>query len=282
MTAVLTAHRQFGSKARVAHELLRLVPTDARVWVEGFAGTAAMTLAKPPHPAEHPNDLNGDIVNLFDVMRDDASLDRLCQLLELTPWAQEEFIRCRDHVIAVDADAAVDAVERARRFLVASWQAIGGKQHSKTSWRLDLGRSWLTSTWSRIPLRLRAVAERLRFAHIHRKHIADLVAMFGREPGAILFLDPPYPQHSLATHERMYSVEMTDEEHAALAEQLRGVKCRVLLTMSVGTVYSEILADWRVTPFEVRGLKNTVKTELALTNYVPPARERDLLSIGAA
>jgi len=270
--ATLTVHRQFGSKVRVAERLLALLPSDSRVWVEAFAGTAAMTLAKPPHPVEHLNDLNGDVVNLFEVLRDPAALDRLCGLLEFTPYAQEEFERCRNAVWSSDADHAPDPAERARRFLVASWQAIGGKQIARANWRLDLGRSWLIGTWTRLPLRLQMAAQRLRLCHIHRRHIAEIVAMFGRNPNAMIFLDPPYPLSTRATHEAMYAVEMTDAEHEALARQLRGITARALLTISAGTVYGEVLGDWHVTPYPVRGLKNQVKHELALTNYAPPFR----------
>lgn len=265
-----TVHRQFGSKVRVAERLLQLVPADVMVWVEGFAGTAAMTLAKPPHPAEHLNDLNGDVVNLFEVLRDPASCARLCELVDFTPYAQEEFERCRSEVWTSEADDAADPVERARRFLVASWQAIGGKQFTKANWRLDLGRSWLIGTWTRLPLRLQTAAQRLKLCHIHRRHITDMVGMFGRYSGAVLFLDPPYPVATRGTHETMYAVEMGDAEHEALAKQLRKVASRVLLTISEHTVYSEVLRDWHVTPYAVRGLRNKVKTEMALTNYRPP------------
>lgn len=268
---VSTAHRQFGSKARVAGELMKLLPTDASVWVEGFAGTAALTLAKPPHPAEHLNDRNGDVVNLFEVMRDDTSLARLIRLVELTPYAQQEFIACRDEVWTTDAEDAADPVERARRFLVASWQGFGGKQHTRASWRLDKGRSSLAATWHGIPSRLAVVAQRLRLCHVHRRHILDLVKLFADSRKAILFLDPPYPRSTLNGHEIMYAVDMTDDEHAELAHLLRSVKCRVLMTMAQGTVYSEVLSDWTHTHYGVRSLTNSKQTEVAISNYVPPA-----------
>lgn len=267
---IQTATRQFGSKARVAHELRGLLYPKATVWVEGFAGTAAMTLAKPPHAVEHLNDLNGDAVNLFRVLRDDAQRQHLCALIEMTPYAQEEFMACRNQVWTTDADHAPDPVERARQFLVASWQGFGGKQHVRASWRLDKGRSSLTNTWIGLPDRLASVAQRLRLCHLHRRHIRDLVTLFAGKPETLLFLDPPYPRHTLNGHEVMYAVDMTDAEHAALAEQLRTVHCRVLITMAVGTVYSEVLSDWVHTPYGVRSLTNSAQQEVAISNYQPP------------
>jgi DNA adenine methylase len=269
--AVPTTHRQFGSKVRVAAQLLALVPADVRVWVEGFAGTAAMTLAKAPHPAEHINDFNRDVVGLYSVLRDDAQRERLCRLLSLTPYAEAEFRACLEALYG-GAAPVDDPVERARQWLVCSWQAIGGKQLLKASWRLDLCRSWLIPVWQSVPARLQEVAVRLRGAHIHCKHILELVDLFADKPEVLLFLDPPYPRHTLATHETLYAVDMSDDEHRALAERLRTVRCRVLLTMGLDTVYQRVLADWHVVPFSVRGMRNAVKTEAALLNYTPPAR----------
>jgi DNA adenine methylase len=274
---VSTAHRQFGSKARVAEELLPFLPMDAAVWVEGFAGTAAMTLAKPPHPAEHLNDANGDVVNLFRVLRDDDELAKLCRMVEMTPYAQEEFITCRDLVWSSDADQAPDPTLRAWQFLVASWMSFGGKQHRRASWRLDKGRSSLSTTWIGIPDRLVSVAQRLRRCHIHRRHIINLVAAFADQAEALLFLDPPYPRHTLNGHQTMYAVNMTDEEHQELARALRDVRCRVLITMARGTVYSDILRDWHHANYSVRSLTNSLQTEVAISNYPPPHRARSLL-----
>lgn len=268
--AVVTAHRQFGSKARVARELLRLVPADVAVWIEGFAGTAAMTIAKVPSPVEHINDLNGEVVNLFGVLRDEAARRRLVELIELTPYAQEEFETCRDAVWKADAIGA-DPVERARMFLVASWQGYGGKQHERAVWRLDKARPTVVTTWRGLPKRLQAVGQRLSGVHVHRKHIADLVERFSDQPSALLFLDPPYPRCTLNGHEIMYAVDMTDAEHEALARQLRGCRCRVLMTMAAGSVYSDVLADWVHTPYGVRSLANSKQTEVAISNYAPPA-----------
>jgi DNA adenine methylase len=264
---MMAVHRQFGSKARVADVLLALVPDDVRVWVEGFAGTASLTLAKRPHRDEHLNDLNRGVVNLFAVLRDNAMRERLCALLELTPYAQAEFVDCR-HSMA--GESIGDPVEHARQFLVSSWQGFGPKQVNRNSWRLERRASSVISRWLGLPEQIRLVAERLRMVHVHCRHVADIVGMFGRDTDALLYLDPPYPIHTLATHEHVYAVTMSDGEHDDLACQLRSVRCRVLLTMAAGTVYSDALRHWHVTPYPVRGLRNTVKTELALTNYPPP------------
>lgn len=87
-------HRQFGSKARVADRILSLVPPGRRVWIEVFAGSAAITFAKAPHPVEHINDLSGHIVNLFRVVRDPALRIALQEVVSMTPYAAAELWDC--------------------------------------------------------------------------------------------------------------------------------------------------------------------------------------------
>lgn len=277
MTAVRTAHRQMGSKARIAHQIAAMVPRDTTVWVEVFAGTAAATLTRQPDKsAEHINDRNGLIVNLYRVMRDPHQLDQLCRAVTLTPYAQAEFEASRE--IWNDPDAeSLDPVERARRMLVASWQAIGGKQIRHASWRLDLGRSWLIPVWQGVPERLRQTAQRLMNCQIHNRHAFDMLDMFGANGSATLYLDPPYPRDSLATHEVLYAVDMDRAEHLDLIERLVRVKARVILSMSAHPLYDVALADagWWSRDIPVRDLRNATKIERIHCNFRPA---QDLLS----
>jgi DNA adenine methylase len=264
---VKTAHRQFGSKARVAAGLAALVPPGTKAWVEVFAGTAAVTLAKPPHPAEHLNDMNGDIVNLFSVLRDAPSRGRLIEAVELTPWAEEEFAAAKDRA------AVADPVERARLFLISSWQGVGGSQRASAGWRLERRSGSHISVWRTVPERLASVGERLRQVYVHQKDAVDIVRRFGDLEDACLFVDPPYPSTSLATNASQYAVNMDDSQHAALVEALARIRAKAIVTMNPGTVYEKLAAEhgWRRSIILVRGLRNSVKEEVVYTNFEPTA-----------
>ncbi len=265
-----TVHRQFGSKVRLAGDIIRLIPAGCRVWVEGFAGSAAVTLAKPPHRFENLNDKDGEIVNLFRVIRDREMCAELAELIALTPYAQQEFAEA----CLAEAGAA-GPVERARLFLVRSWMSIGAPTANN---RLSWSAGWRSSSkanspvphvWQRVPARILAAADRLKHATIHCADIRDIVARFGPMPDSCLFLDPPYPNSAIDTKARPYAVDMTEEEHAALAEDLRGVAGAVILTMAEDTVYDQVLQDWHRTTVAVRGLVNSVKSEVIYTNFRP-------------
>lgn len=260
------AFQYFGAKARSAHRILRLVRPGHWTWVEGFAGSAAVTLAKPRHRDEHLNDLNGQIVNLFRVLRDDDMRLRLCQLVELTPYAQSEY---ED---AVTTSPTGDLVEDARRFMVRTWQGFQGAGWGATGWKsLDSSNKSRALVWLDVPARIRAVAERLRGVVIHQRDIMEIVQKFGPRPDTVLFLDPPYPAGSHNSRCQTYAVNMTNEQHAELARALVAARCDVIMTMGQGTLYDDALADWHRTPLPVRGLRNTVKDEVIFTNYQPPA-----------
>ncbi|MEN2977890.1 DNA adenine methylase [Tistrella bauzanensis] len=271
MTVIRTAHRQMGSKARMAHQVAALCPRDTGIWVEVFAGTAAVTLAREPgRSVEHINDANGLITNLYRVMRDRQQLDELCKAIALTPYAQAEFEAAREIWSTPDADD-IAPVERARRLLVASWQAIGGKQIRTANWRLDLGRSWLTATWRGVQDRLRATAERLMNVHVHQRHAFEMLAMFGGRQTATLYVDPPYPRETLGTHEVLYAVDMTPTEHVELIERVTRAQARIILSMSPCPLYDDALSDagWWSCDTPVRGLRNAVKIERIHCNFWP-------------
>src|SRR5207302_11446921 len=87
-------------------------------WVELVCGSAAMTLAKSVAPIEIVNDINGEIVNFFQQLRDNGA--ELNKLISLTPYARAEFENARLK------EPNLSRLERARRFFVAAMMAING------------------------------------------------------------------------------------------------------------------------------------------------------------
>lgn len=60
-----------GGKTRLLGDILPLVPSDASEIVEPFAGSAALSLHLTPERCLL-NDMNGELVNLYQVVRDDV------------------------------------------------------------------------------------------------------------------------------------------------------------------------------------------------------------------
>ena len=247
----------YGSKETMCRQIHGMIPHGVISWVDVFCGSAIVTLKKPRHPREVINDLNSDVINLFEVLRSPQAED-LYAAIELTPFGDGELRS------VYDADPVDDAVETARRFLVWSWFGRGGDNH-RTGLRWSKKQTVAPElAWARLPDRLTAVAERLRGICIRSEDCMKIVDDYDAED-CLLFVDPPYP----GPVGRRYKVKMADEQHVALAERLRDCKAHVILTMSTDSVYSEVLADWQRHDSSVITNAGTVKPEAIFTNFEP-------------
>ena len=114
----------FGGKTRIADQIAALLPPHEH-YVEPFAGSLAVLLAKPPSAMETVSDLDGDLMNFWRVLRErPQELERACAL---TPHSRAE------HQAAYEA--ADDDLERARRIWVRLTQGRSGQHHQRTGWR---------------------------------------------------------------------------------------------------------------------------------------------------
>ncbi|HYD32441.1 MAG TPA: DNA adenine methylase [Azospirillaceae bacterium] len=257
MTAIRRPINYYGSKEKMCPHIHALIPPGISTWVDLFCGSAVVTLKKPRHRREVINDLNGDIINLFQVLRSDRAKD-LYRAIELTPYAENLLY----HVY--EQEPADDPVERALQFLVRSWFGRGGDNH-KTGLRWSKNMTVAPEmTWARLPARLVPVAERLRGICIRSADALKIIDDYDH-PECCLFVDPPYPGEV----GRRYAVRMSAGAHQELAERLATTQAKVILTMNPGTVYGEVLAHWTVTEVAVQGGGNAFKVEHILTNFPP-------------
>jgi len=84
----------FGGKGHLARRIVPLLPPH-KCYVEPFCGAGAVFFWKPRAPLETLNDLAGDVVHFYRVLRDPVAFERFRVLAELTPYAREEFEECR-------------------------------------------------------------------------------------------------------------------------------------------------------------------------------------------
>jgi hypothetical protein len=80
----------YGGKYSHLEWLLPLLP-PANHYCEPFAGSAAVLLNRNPSPVETYNDIDGEVVNFFKVLRE--SQQDLVDAIMLTPFSREELTR---------------------------------------------------------------------------------------------------------------------------------------------------------------------------------------------
>lgn len=236
----------FGGKSRLAPWIVSLMPPH-RVYVEAFAGSAAVLFAKAPCQHEILNDLSGGLVNFFAVLRDDPG--QLERVVSLTPFSRQEFEACENH-----ADPTLDPIERARRWWVRSTQGFG-QSTAKTGWSISINPNVNrpTSLITRID-RFRDLAERLRGCFIESRPAISCIERYGA-PDAVIYADPPYLDvtrtsfNDAAGNRRRpngdYEVEyQTEDDHRELAAALLATPATVLLSGYESDLYDDLYADW--------------------------------------
>lgn len=236
--------RYHGGKWMLAPWIIEHFPAH-RVYTEPFGGAASVLMRKPRAAlVEVLNDADGEIVNVYRVLRDPAMAVRLAELLTLTPFARTEF--------AESYERADDPVEQARRTVVRSFQGFGSDSASgaTTGFRANGNRQSAhpAKDWSNYPAAVRDFTERLRGVVIECRDAVEIVAQQDG-PGALHYCDPPYPHstRSLATTRvgKGYRHEMTDGEHRALAEVLRAAVGMVVVSGYACDLYDdELYPDW--------------------------------------
>jgi len=115
MTSKMIAFGWYGGEYTHLDWLLPLLPQTTH-YCEPFGGSAAVLINRAPSPVETYNDVDGELVNFFRVLRNQK--EELLEAIGLTPFAREELR------IAVNGAAEqLSHLRRARRFFVRARQA---------------------------------------------------------------------------------------------------------------------------------------------------------------
>ena len=94
----------------------------------------------------------------------------------------------------------------------------------------------------------------------------------------LVYCDPPYV---LSTRTgRQYRHEMTDAQHAALLDTLKGLPCMVMLSGYWTALYGAALRDWHVLSFQAMTRGGRMATEYLWRNYPAPLALHDYRYLG--
>lgn len=236
--------RWHGGKWRLAPWIVDHLPRH-RVYVEPFGGAASVLLRKPRSYAEIYNDLDGDVVNLFRVLRSpDAA--RLVDMIRLTPFARDEFIAAYEH--------SDDPLEMARRLIVRSFMGFGtsGAAGLNTGFRANSSRSGTTPAhdWTNYPDALAITIERLAGVVVENRPALEVMRQHDG-PDTLHYVDPPYMPETRSRKWRragqpyhVYRHELDEADHAELLEALNALRGMVVLSGYPSALYDAALSDW--------------------------------------
>lgn len=272
------ALRYLGGKWKLAPWIVGHFPPHD-LYVEPFGGGASVLLRKPRSRAEIYNDLDGDLVNLFRVLRDQTGPGHaaaLIQAVQLTPFAREEFEQA--YV------PTSDPVERARRLVVRSFMGHGSNAcnvNRSTGFRTGLTRRGPTPAhdWANFPPALAAVASRVRSSGvtIENRPALEVIRRFDG-PDVLFYADPPYvhgTRSSKTVRGELYNAyghELTDADHVELLDALLSCSGMVVLSGYGHPLYEDRLGSWRRVERSAFDDKAQERTEVLWIN--PRAAER--------
>jgi DNA adenine methylase len=217
----------YGGKFSHLEWLLPLLPA-CHHYCEPFAGSAAALLNRSPSPVETYNDIDGDVVTFFRVLRDHA--DELIRAISLTPFSREEY-----HLAINGSDAGITDVERARRFYIRARQTRTGLAQTASLGRWANcrdtsrgGMSGVVSRWLRGVDALGDIASRLMRVQIENRPAVDVIRLYDG-PDTLFYCDPPY-LHATRGDAKAYGFEMDEDQHRELADAANQCKGKVAVS----------------------------------------------------
>ena len=262
----MIAFGYYGGKFSHLDFILPLLPTHFTHYCEVFGGSAAVLINRPPAQVETYNDLDGEVVNFFQCLRDQG--EALVRLIGLTPFSRAELIR------ALTPVNGLTGLERARRFFVRARQTRTGlaQTSSEGRWahcvltsRAEMAGA--VSRWLGSVEGLPEIIQRLQRVQIENAPAQEVILRYD-SPDTLFYCDPPYP-HEARGDSKAYGYEMTNTEHERLAEILHSVRGAVALSGYRCGLMDRLFKNWHRVDADTR-LCNSSKgerTESLWINY---------------
>lgn len=264
----LIAFGWYGGKYSHLDWLLPLLP-EAVHFCEPFGGSAAVLINRAPSPIETYNDLDGEVVNFFRVLRNQK--EALIEAIGLTPFSREEFAQA-----ILEPANGFSELERARRFYVRARQVRTGLAQTASPGRWAhcrltsrAGMAGAVSRWLGAIEDLPHIAQRLLRVQIENAPAIEVIQRYDSKD-TFFYCDPPY-LHESRGDSRAYAYEMTDHQHRELAQVLRRVEGKVALSGYRSKLMDEEFGDWYLTEAPQKTIHSVkqMRTEVLWTNYDP-------------
>lgn len=229
--------RYFGGKWLLAPWICEHFPTH-RVYIEAYGGAASVFMHKHRSKVEVYNDIDGDVVNVFRILRDPQRWPELRRRMRCLPYARMEF--------AETLAPPADEIDRALKTLARSRMGFGANAIKDLTTGMRVRRdekSTPAHEWSALWKDVEAWAERFAGVTVECDEATAVLERYDHRH-ALHYVDPPYV-HATRGKRNRYAFEMSDDEHRRLAAVLHGLRGMVVLSGYDCALYRELFSDWR-------------------------------------
>ena len=250
----------YGGKARMVNLLLKYIPIH-HAYCEPFFGGGALFFSKPKSDVEIINDVNGEVVNFYRVLK--TKFIELESEISATLHSRELFNKAK---IVYENPELFSDVKRAWAFWVLANQGFAS---SLSSWGFANDNSKeKTLAYKREAFSF-DFAKRLEITQIE---CTDALRVIERcdTPNTFFYLDPPY----FNSHQGHYK-GYTEQDFTNLLQLLATIKGKFLLssypseTLKSFTVDNNWFYDSFEKPVGVTNLTKKIKTEVLTYNFLP-------------
>ena len=224
-----------GSKWGIARWIIGFFP-EHHSYLEPFAGSLAVLMNKPRSNIETVNDLDGNVVNLFEWIRRDP--ERLAHEIYWTPYSRKVY---EDAFAWTPEDSLGKAVNFYIRLNMGHGFRTNGE---KVGWKNDVQgreRAYAAQDWGSLPERIMQAAERLRGVQIENRPAVELIERFNYS-NVLAYLDPPYVLS--ARHGKQYRYELDDKGQIELLDAALEHKGPLLISGYDNELYNDRLYGW--------------------------------------
>lgn len=245
--------------------ILPIIPYH-RVYVEAFAGGAAIFFAKKPSPVEVLNDVNGNVSNFYEVMN--SQFEGLNNMIEKTLHCEFTFNQCK---AVYHNPEGHPKMERAHAFWVCCNLSFGGECAGSFQYVHNKSDNWSPPVKTRNKkLYFKSLSKRLEKTTIHNTDAVELILKRDHED-VFFYLDPPY----VGARQGHYS-GYVQKDFDQLLQALTGVKGKFLLSSyeNESLERASKMQGWDQVKVPMRSeVQGGRKVEVLTWNYSLPKRE---------
>jgi len=245
-----------GGQSYAAPTLVENFPRH-RHYVEPYAGGASVLLYRdpndpklwlPPHKgvSEVLNDIYGDLMNFWRVLRSPVLFPSFVRRCQATPLSRETWEEAAAMTAKPGGKTPLNAVKRAWAFFVTCRQSHAGTFKGFTSLtrnRLRRGVNGNASEWLGAVEGLAEVHARLQPVVLENMDALKLIEREDGE-GTFFYLDPPF-LHETRVSKNLYKHEMDEQDHMNLLRVLSRIEGTFMLSCYDSDLYRWHAASYR-------------------------------------
>ena len=217
-----------GGDTTIIKPLLKLMP-DHICYVEVFGGGAVFLLNKPPSKVEVYNDVDGDLVNLFKVVKERP--DEFLKELDLLPYSRQLYYEFQYKLRGEE-----DPIKRAAMYYYIIRCCFSGKVGSgfSTGKGVNQARKYFNALED-----IRKIHKRLKNVVIEQLDFRDCILRYDGER-TLFYLDPPHLYYATEKGKDYYKYGFTDRDYMDLLNLLTKIKGKFILKQT----YQQFVAEW--------------------------------------